>query len=44
MFRFFSHEACGISVPQPGIEPAPSTLEGEILTTGPQGSPQVHDS
>ena len=37
MFWFFGHEACGISVPQPGIKPAPLTLGGEGLTTGPPG-------
>ena len=30
----FGHEACGILAPQPGIEPAPLALEGEVLTTG----------
>ena len=30
MFWFFSHEACEILTPQPGIEPAPSALEGEV--------------
>nr|XP_058899965.1 interleukin-34 isoform X3 [Kogia breviceps] len=29
--------ACGILAPQPGIEPAPTALEGEVLTTGPPG-------
>ena len=29
----FGHEACGILAPQPGIEPAPLALEGEVLTT-----------
>ena len=24
-------------VPQPGMEPGPSALEGEVLTTGPPG-------
>ena len=35
-FFFFGHihTACGILVPQPGIEPAPLALEGEVLTTG----------
>ena len=28
---FFGHVACGISVPQAGIEPAPPTLEAWIL-------------
>ena len=37
MFWFFSHEACEILTPQPGIEPAPSALEGEVLTTGSPG-------
>ena len=35
MSWFFGQEACGILVPQPGIEPAPPELGGEILTTGP---------
>ena len=30
---------CGISDPQPGIEPAPPELEGEVLTTGLPGKP-----
>ena len=29
--------ACGILVPQPGIEPASRALEGGFLTTGPPG-------
>ena len=29
--------ACGILVPQPGIEPKSPALEGEFLTTGPPG-------
>ena len=37
MFWFFGHEACGILVPQPEIEPALPALEGEVLTTGPPG-------
>ena len=37
MFRFFVSEACDILAPQPGIEPAPPALEGEVLTTGPPG-------
>ena len=35
MFWFFGREACEILAPRPGIEPAPSTLEGKVLTTGP---------
>ena len=37
MFWFFGHEACGILAPQPGIEPTPPALEGEVSnhrTTG----------
>ena len=30
---FFGPEACGILAPRPGIEPTPSALEGEVLTT-----------
>ena len=33
----FWHQACGISAPQPGIELAHSTLEGEVLSAGPPG-------
>ena len=29
--------ACGILVPQPGIEPTSPTLEGRFLITGPPG-------
>ena len=35
MFWFLGCEACGILAPQPGVEPAPLALEGEILTSGP---------
>ena len=34
--------ACGILVPQPGIEPASPALEGRFLTTGHQGNPQEY--
>ena len=38
---FFSGlEPCGILTPQPGIEPTPPALKGEILTTGPSGKTQ----
>ena len=37
MFWFFGQEACGILSPQPGIEPAPPALEGQVLATGPPG-------
>ena len=40
MFCSFGHEACGILALLPGIEPAPSAVEGEVLTTGlPEKSP-----
>ena len=35
MLWFFGCEACGILVPWLGIEPAPSALDGKVLTTGP---------
>ena len=37
MFWFFGREAYGILAPRPGMEPSPPALEGEVLTTGPQG-------
>ena len=37
MFWIFGHKACGILTPQPGIEPTPPELEGEILITRPPG-------
>ena len=40
MFWFFSCEALGILAPQPGVEPSPPTLEGEVLTTGLPGKSQ----
>ena len=36
---YFGHEDCGISVPQPGIEPRPSAVKPQVLTAGPPGSP-----
>ena len=33
----FAPEACGVSSPQPGIEPIPRALEAEVLTSGPPG-------
>ena len=30
--------ACGLSIPQPGMEPVAPALEGKILTTGPPGT------
>ena len=39
-FWFPGHEACGMLAPQPGIEPIPPALEGEVLTTGLPGSPR----
>ena len=40
-FGFFGCEACGILDPPPGIEPTPSALEGEVLTTGLPGKSQA---
>ena len=37
MFWFFGHKACGILAPWPGIEPAPPTVKGEVLISGPPG-------
>ena len=37
MFCCFGPKACGILALQAGIEPAPPTLEGEVLTIGPPG-------
>ena len=34
MFYFVGHKARGISAPQPGTEPLPPALEGEVLTIG----------
>ena len=34
---FSFSEACGIIVPQPGIEPTFPALQGRFLTTGPAG-------
>ena len=36
----FGQEACGILTSQAGIQPAPSALEGEGLTTGLPGKSQ----
>ena len=41
-FWAFGYEACGILAVQPGIEPAPPALKGEVLTTGPPGKFQPH--
>ena len=37
MLWYFGHQAYRILAPQPGIEPTPPALEGEVLTTGPPG-------
>ena len=37
MFWVFGQEACGILAPRPRMEPAPPTLEGEVLTTAKPG-------
>ena len=31
MFWFFGHKACGILASQPGTEPTPPALEGEVF-------------
>ena len=36
-FGYFGQEACEILAPWPVFEPAPSALEGEVLTTEQQG-------
>ena len=33
-FFFLGHETCRILASRPGIEPAPSVLEGQVITTG----------
>ena len=38
MFWFFGHKKCGMLVPQPGIQPAPSALESKVLSTEPPGN------
>ena len=35
--RLRCSQACGILVPQPGVEPTSPALEGRFLTTGPPG-------
>ena len=42
MSWFLGHRAYGILAPRPGIKPAPSALEGEVLTTGPAGKSLFH--
>ena len=37
LFYFFCHQACENLAPWSGIKLPPSALEGEVLTTGPQG-------
>ena len=37
MLWFFGQEARSILAPQPGMEPEPPALEGEVLTTAPPG-------
>ena len=40
MFWYFGCKACGLLVPQPGIEPLALALGGRVLTTGqPERSP-----
>ena len=42
MFSFFGRKAYGILAPRPGVEPAPSALEGEVMTTGQPGKSLCH--
>ena len=37
MFWFYGQETRGILAPQPGTEPAPPALEGEVITSGHPG-------
>ena len=39
MFLFFGPKIRGILAPQPEVEPTSPVVEGELLTTGLQGSP-----
>ena len=41
-FGFFGREACGILPPRGEIELTPTSLEGNILTTGPPGKSPLH--
>ena len=34
LFYVFGYQACGILASWPRMEPTPSALEGEVLTTG----------
>ena len=38
LFSFFDHEPYRILAVQPGTEPAPPALQGEVLTIGPPGT------
>ena len=40
----FGHEACGSLPSQPGLEPAPPALEGEVLTTELSGKSHTFSS
>ena len=37
MFWFYGQETRGILAPQPGTQPAPPALEGEVITSGHPG-------
>ena len=37
MFWFYGQEACVILAPRPGVEPTPTALGGQILTSGSPG-------
>ena len=42
MLCIFDHKACGILLPQPGIEPTLPALQGGVLTAGPPGKSLNH--
>ena len=43
VFGFFGPKACGILAHQPGMEPEPPSLEGEVLTSGPPGKFHIYN-
>ena len=42
LFWIFGHKACGVLVPQPGIEPVSPAMEGRFLITGLSRGPFIH--
>ena len=41
VFVFWPQGMWDFKAPQSGIKPAPSALEGDVLTTGPPGKPLI---